>query len=243
MGVDMSSNSPKIKDEFKERKILFEFWKDVPTIGFRDESLFSIMNQEIRGEILDILREGILADKSAFENGKARRRYALNAEELRDHISDRLKKQVKLSNVYFHLQKLKEIDCIHELTSIREKRNGREYNVTYFARTAKLFSHSIQDSDKIRNKLNALRDLFIRLLPSLNPKIDKETILNLFDEIYQYRLEREQLRFTWLEKHADLLTDLEFDILIIDDFLMELDGSDSNGSRLYSQIADLLNYR
>ncbi len=233
----MSSNYPKIKEEYKDRKILFEFWKDVPTIGFRDESLFTIMNQEIRGEILDILREGVPDDKT-FENGKVRRRYALNAQELQNHVSDRLKKQVKLSNVYFHLQKLKEIDCVQELTSIREGK----YNVAYFARTAKLFSHSIQDSEEIRNKLTALKDLFIRLLPSINPKADKETILNLFDEIYQYQLKREHLRFAWLEKYADFLTDLEFDILIIDEFLKELDGSDSDGSRIYSQIADLLKY-
>lgn len=235
----MASNFPRIKDKYKDRKILFEFWKDVPAIGFRDESLFTIMNQEIRSEILDILREGFLPEKSIFENGVARRRYALNAEELRDQISKRLGKTVKLPNVYFHLQKLKEIDCIQELTSIREG----NYNVAYFARTAKLFSHSIQDSEEIRKKLNALKDLFVQLLPSLNPKADKETILNLFDEIYQYQMKREQLRFAWLEKYADLLTDLEFDMLIIDDFLKELDGSDSEGSRIYSQIADLLNYR
>lgn len=66
--------------------------------------------------------------------------------------------------------------------------------------------------------------------------------MNLFDEIYQYRLEREQLRINWLEKHAEFLTDLEFDILIISKFLKDLDGSDTEGSRLYSQISDLINY-
>ncbi|MHA1966651.1 MAG: hypothetical protein ACW964_02500 [Candidatus Hodarchaeales archaeon] len=233
----MKSNPKKGQNELKDRRLLFSFWRDIPTIRFVDESFFTIMNQEVRSEILDLLREGIL-DDSVFNNGKTRRRYALNAQELQKHIEERLHREITLSNVYFHLQKLKEIDCIQELVSIREGK----YNVAYFSRTAKLFSSSLRDSDKTRKKLNALKKLFIRLLPSLNPTIKKETIMNLFDEIYQYRLEREKLRFIWLEKHAEFLTDLEFDILIIDKFLMELDGSDVKGSRLYSQVSDILNY-
>ena len=231
----MDLNSKYTQDELNNRKLLFDFWRDVPTIRFMDESFFTIMNQEIRSEILDILREGIL-DDSILE--KSRRRYALNAQELQKFVGERLQREITLSNIYFHLQKLKEIDCVQELVSIREGK----YNVAYFSRTAKLFSSSIRDSEKMREKLNMLRKLFIRLLPSLNPTIDKETIMNLFDEIYQYRLEREQLRFTWLETHAELLTDLEFDILIIDKFLMELDGSDTKGSHLYSQVSKILNY-
>ncbi|MFX0209430.1 MAG: hypothetical protein ACFFDT_25825, partial [Candidatus Hodarchaeota archaeon] len=88
----------------------------------------------------------------------------------------------------------------------------------------------------------AVRKFIIQLLPSVNPTIQKETVMNLFDEIYQYRLERGKRRFEWLEKHAELITDLEFDILIIDKFLMELDGSDPEGSRLYSQISDIICY-
>jgi len=215
----MNLNTKSTQEELNNRKLLFDFWRVVPTIRFMDESFFTIMNQEIRSEILDILREGIL-DDSILNNERRRRRYALNAQELQKFVGERLQREITLSNIYFHLQKLKEIDCVQELVSIREGK----YNVAYFGRTAKLFSSSIRDSEKIREKLNTLRKLFIRLLPSLNPKIDKETIMNLFDEIYQYRLEREQLRFAWLEKHAELLTDLEFDILIIDKFLMELDG-------------------
>ncbi len=232
----MNSNSKNTQEQLKNRKMLFDFWRDVPTIRFMDTSFFTIMNQEVRSEILDILREGIL-DDSFVDNGQTRRRYALNAQELQKHIGERLQREITLSNVYFHLQKLKEIDCIQELVSIREGK----YNVAYFSRTAKLFSSSIKDSAKM-DEINTLRKLFIRLLPSLNPTIEKETIMNLFDEIYQYRLEREQRRFAWLEKHAELITDLEFDILIIDKFLLELDGSDTKGSRLYSQISDVINY-
>ncbi|MFX0123080.1 MAG: hypothetical protein ACFFAE_05540 [Candidatus Hodarchaeota archaeon] len=231
----MNSNPENRQNESKSRRLLFDFWRDVPTIRFMDESFFTIMNQEVRSEILDILREGILDDSVSFK-GKTRRRYALNAQELQKHIEERLQREITLSNVYFHIQKLKEIDCVQELVSIREGK----YNVAYFSRTAKLFCSSIQD--KMRENLNSLRKLFIRLLPSINPTIKKETIMNIFDEIYQYRLERKQLRINWLEKHAELLTDLEFDILIIDKFLMELDGSDTEGSRLYSQISELINY-
>ncbi|MFX0152607.1 MAG: hypothetical protein ACFFAJ_17620, partial [Candidatus Hodarchaeota archaeon] len=58
----MNSNSIKNQNEAKNRRLLFDFWRDVPTIRFMDESFFSIMNQEVRSEILDILREGILDD-------------------------------------------------------------------------------------------------------------------------------------------------------------------------------------
>ena len=231
----MTSKPSEGQDELKNRKFLFEFWRDVPTLRFIDESFFTIMNQEVRGVILDILREGILDDSI---KSKTRRRYALNAQELQKYVGERLQRELTLSNIYFHIQKLREIDCVQELVSIREGK----YNVAYFSRTAKLFCSSIQDSEK-NEKFNVLRKLFLRLIPFLDPTIKKETIMNLFDEIYQYRLEREQLRFKWLEKHAELLTDLEFDILPIDEFLKTLEGSDSKGSQLYSQLSNLINYQ
>jgi len=233
----MKSNSNGTQEQLKNHKLLFDFWKNIPTIKFMDESFFQIMNQEVRSVILDILREGILDDVFFEKDGKKRRRYALNAQELQKHIEKRLEREITISNVYFHLQKLKEIDCIQELVSIREGK----YNVAYFSRTAKLFSSSIKESAKAGD-IEAVRKFIIQLLPSVNPTIHKETIMNLFDEIYQYRLKREKRRFEWLEKHADLITDLEFDILTIDKFLMELDGSDPIGSRLYSQISDIIHY-
>ncbi|MFX1507136.1 MAG: hypothetical protein ACFFDC_13735 [Promethearchaeota archaeon] len=233
----MNPDSDDTQEQLKKRKLLFDFWKDVPTIRLMDESFFTIMNQEVRSAILDILREGILDDIFLNEDGKKRRRYALNAQELQKHIEKRLDRKITISNIYFHLQKLKEIDCIQELVSIREGK----YNVAYFSRTAKLFSSSIKESAKAGD-IEAVRKFIIQLLPSVNPTIQKETVMNLFDEIYQYRLERGKRRFEWLEKHAELITDLEFDILIIDKFLMELDGSDPEGSRLYSQISDIIGY-
>lgn len=233
----MNSDSDDTQEQLKKRKLLFDFWKDVPTIRLMDESFFAIMNQEVRSVILDILREGILDDIFLNEDGKKRRRYALNAQEIQKHIEKRLDREITISNVYFHLQKLKEIDCIQELVSIREGK----YNVAYFSRTAKLFSSSIKESAKAGD-IEAVRKFIIQLLPSVNPTIQKETVMNLFDEIYQYRLERGKRRFEWLEKHAELITDLEFDILIIDKFLMGLDGSDPEGSRLYSQISDIIGY-
>jgi hypothetical protein len=233
----MNPDSDDNQEQLKNRRLLFDFWKDIPTIQLMEESFFTIMNQEVRSAILDILREGILDDVFLREDGKKRRRYALNAQELQKHVEKRLDREITISNIYFHLQKLKEIDCIQELVSIREGK----YNVAYFSRTAKLFSSSIKESSKAGD-IEAVRKFIIQLLPSVNPTIQKETIMNLFDEIYQYRLERGKRRIEWLEKHAELITDLEFDILIIDKFLMTLDGSDPEGSRLYSQISDIMGY-
>ncbi|MFX0210409.1 MAG: hypothetical protein ACFFDT_30800, partial [Candidatus Hodarchaeota archaeon] len=56
----MNPDSDDTQEQLKKRKLLFDFWKDVPTIRLMDESFFTIMNQEVRSAILDILREGIL---------------------------------------------------------------------------------------------------------------------------------------------------------------------------------------
>ena len=86
-----------------DRQILYNFWKNVQTIQFKDATLYKFADQEVRNAILEILREGI-DEENLSTSKKMVRRHALNAQELQIHVNKRIDTPVKLSNVYFHLR-------------------------------------------------------------------------------------------------------------------------------------------
>jgi DNA-binding transcriptional ArsR family regulator len=202
----------KKKNEDQEWKKVYEFWKNVPTIlEIEQETFDKIVDQEFRGTILDILREGIM-DDNIQENGLSRR-YAMSAPEMLPKIREKLGYEVKLSNVYFHLEKLEKANLIRE---VAKKLEGKHY-VTYYGRTSKLIlCCRLDDSDQCESKF--LHSAY-SLAEHLNLDIDTQMLNTTIKKIQSRNGELYQLEKEWIQNNHETLFQLDIDVLELFDFI------------------------
>ena len=220
----------KNKIEGQEWGKVYEFWKDVPTIMEIEQETFNkIVDQEFRGAILDILRKGIL-DEYTKENGLPRR-HAMSAPEMLPKIREKLESEVKLSNVYFHLEKLEKANLIRE---VAKKLEGKHY-VTYYGRTSK-FINCRKSEDSKQHKLKFLNTVYT-LAETLKTDIDKQKLNKIAEKILCRNEELYQMEKEWIKNNHESLFKLDIDVLVLFDFMNEyLRGSDPIVQNLVSQF-------
>jgi hypothetical protein len=202
----------KYKNEDQEWQKVYEFWKNVPTIlEIEHDTFHKIVDQNFRGSILDILREGI-KDDSIQENGLSRR-YAMSAPEMLPKIREKLGYDVKLSNIYFHLEKLEKANLIQEVT----KRLEGKHHVTYYGRTSKLIlCCRSDDADKCESKF--LTSAY-SLAEHLNLDIDTQMLNTIIEKIHGRNDELYQLEKEWIQNNHETLFQLDIDVLELFDFI------------------------
>ncbi|MFX1514228.1 MAG: winged helix-turn-helix domain-containing protein [Promethearchaeota archaeon] len=230
----MKNNGDQSPILIKDDEILFEFWKSVPIVQIIPDphaSLFKFINQDVRGAILDLLREGI---EDEIKAGTKRRRFSLNARELQKYVNNRLLTPIKLSNIYFHLQKLEKQNLI-QVVAI--KKEGK-HHAAYYGRTAKFFIFN-DTSKEIRT---IMRQTLHTLIARINPKWENRRINLLLDNFFNHKENQFKSALAWIEKHEDLLTNLEVDIGEIYFLLEHLGISDSQISSSYRQLAESLQF-
>ncbi len=221
----------------KKRTMLFDFWKDIPVTCEMKDSCAKIAYQEVRGQILDILREGIV-DEPIPEHVTIPRRHALSAQECQMYVSKRLERRVKLSNIYFHLNRLEEFGFIKEIVTIK----GKKHDIAYYGRTAQLFHFGGSDSKEKSEEDQKFQEVMIAVLEAFNPTLEKMQITSLIDKL-TVNLEAHRLaRNTWFSENSQLLNSLEYDILYVDKFLKLLQMSSSENYQIAQELRQLLNF-
>ena len=187
-----------------EKKKIYSFWKDIPLIMNMEPEKFECLKQETRNQIIEILRTGI-EDK----NSEYSRRYALNAQEIRELLQKNLK--TSLQNIYFHLNILLEEGFISEIEILKEGR----FNKRYYGRTAKLFLfNKFADitQDKVDEGKKALIDIIKAISINKLPN-NTENIIELFlKERWDGFIQNEIRLNKWFEKNAQSLIDSNIDV-------------------------------
>ncbi|MFW9916917.1 MAG: hypothetical protein ACFFGZ_15025 [Candidatus Thorarchaeota archaeon] len=198
----------------QERLNLYEFWKEVPTIIEVDsESFETIALQEVRSAILDILRKGIADDYTKQNN--LPNRHALSAPEMMPYLKERLGEDIRLPNVYFHLEKLEKANLVRKITKRLE---GKHY-VTYYGRTCKLIIGGMSkwDEDEIKGS-ESLSDAF-RMAEALNADFDRQKANDLVDKIIERKERLYHMEKEWLAKNHPLILDLDVGVLELFEFM------------------------
>jgi hypothetical protein len=221
----------------QKRALLFNYWKNIPTICEMKASDYKIACQEVRNTILDILRQGVM-DESPEDKTKKMRRHALSAQECQKYVSERLERRVKLSNIYFHLKRLMELGFIQAITTIK----GKRQDIVYYGRTAQLFHFGGSEPDNKSEYEEKLHNTIGTIIRSLNPTVKEEKITERIDTIITYQTEQKKARSAWIANNSDLLNSLEFDILDIDKFLDLLAMSTQEGYQLATEFKKLLKF-
>ncbi|MFX0062204.1 MAG: hypothetical protein ACFFC7_08440 [Candidatus Hermodarchaeota archaeon] len=219
------------------KKYLIDYWTSLPATKQIQEPIEvteKLLKQEIRSAIVDILREGIVDEIDEVEvEYQDKRRHALTAQELREHIKKRLETQIKLSTVYFHLQKLQEHGYIQIVTIIKQGRS----NIAYYGRTAKLFLFP--------NKMDSLKEIhFInklsKLISELNPNQEEEQTIELVKKLQKLNIEMEQTINKWIEKNEEFINKISIDVKALFYFLAILGRTSPRIAKIQAEITKLL---
>lgn len=227
---------PKLQSDPKLKKRLLQHWQDIPVIKEIPETMPALVEQEVRSAILDILREGI--EEYDEEHDLVEIRHVFSAKELHKLIKERLSIKIKISNVYFHLNKLKDGGYVQIVTSFKE---GRQ--ITHFyGRTARLFLWMGEPLDTTDVTDESKFSDFITLLKHFNPDLTSETINELFRSFLQVHQETHDRVKKWMEKNVEILAELNVDTRDVYKFLMSIDRCDSKTIEVSNKILTLFNF-
>ncbi len=210
-------------------KVIFAHWQKIPVIKeIPDIMPEELVLQEVRSAILDILRSGI---EEYDERDLVRIRHVLSVKELHKIINERISKKIKLSNVYFHLNQLRDREFVQIVASIKK---GRQIT-HYYGRTAKLFLWMGKENDNFKD------NYFIALIQTFNPDITSETIEELYKSLLLNKLEIHNQAKMWLENNVEELTELNVDTRYVYNFLKSILRCDPSSIEVYNKINELLN--
>jgi DNA-binding transcriptional ArsR family regulator len=221
----------------KLKKVLLNHWQNIPVIKEIPEPMpTKLIKQEIRSEILDVLREGV--QEYDENNNIVEIRYAFSVKELHKLIKERIKTRIKISNVYFHLNRLREKGYIEIITSISE---GRQ-TTHYFGRTARLFLWMGEplETKKIAEDTAYLN--FVTLLKQFKPNLTSEFIEELYTSFIHARLEGHQRIKQWIKKNEEQLVTLNMDTRDLYQFLKSIDNCTTTIIEVNNKIARLLDF-
>lgn len=228
---------PKQISESKLKKTMFSHWQKIPVIKEIPESMpEELVLQEVRSAILDILRNGI--EEYDEKNDLVDIRHVFSVKELHKLIRERTSKKIKLSNVYFHLNQLKERGFVQIVTSIKE---GRQ--ITHFyGRTAKLFLWMGEALDETEATDDSKYLDFIALMQHFNPDLTLENIEPLYKSLLQTNQETHNRVKSWMENNLEKLTELNMDTRDVYNFLKSIDRCNPRSVKVHNKIITLLNF-
>ncbi|MHA2246693.1 MAG: hypothetical protein ACXADY_17250 [Candidatus Hodarchaeales archaeon] len=233
------SKKPSLKKE-RIRKLpdkISDHWQKIPVIKEIPEPMpLKLVKQEVRSEILNVLRKGI--EEYDEKQNLVEIRHVFSAKELHKLIKESLSIKIKISNVYFHLNKLIDKGYVQIVTSIKE---GRQ--ITHFyGRTARLFLWMGEPLDTTDVTDESKFSDFIIILKRFNPDLTSETVNNLFRSFLQVRQETHDRAKRWMEKNLEIVTELNVDTRDVYKFLMSIDRCDSKTIETYNKLMKLLNF-
>ncbi|MHA1451196.1 MAG: hypothetical protein ACTSP4_17480, partial [Candidatus Hodarchaeales archaeon] len=188
----------------------------------------AIIEQEIRSTIIRILRAGV---ESENNNTK---RHALCAKELLVILETKLGTPIKLTNVYFHLQKLVDQDFLKIVATPMEGK----HHISYYGISAKffLFKDQQRSTDKRKKTLKQLADIVLHL----NKGIARKEIIEIIDKFEASMDMKTERIVSWIKKHEATLISLEIDFSDMHFLLQEILAHDSKNIELAGKLLKLL---
>ncbi len=228
---------PKLISESKFKKTIFAHWQKIPVIKEIAESMpEELVLQEVRSAILDILRNGI--EEYDERRDLIEIRHVFSVKELHKLIREKISKKIKLSNVYFHLNQLKERGFVQIVTSIKE---GRQ--ITHFyGRTAKLFLWMGETLDETELTDDSIFHKFMALMQHFNSDLTVETIETLYKSLLNTKQETHNRVKMWMENNLEKLTELNMDTRDVYNFLRSIDRCNPESIEVHNKIIRLLNF-
>jgi DNA-binding transcriptional ArsR family regulator len=197
------------------RKILYEFWDELPPITLLSLSSKVLSSHPARPAIIRVLREGVVDHYD--EEPRERVRRALKADEIRTLLNERGIKVSKTS-LYFHLGVLEEQRLIKVVAKILEGR----HRVAYYGRTARGFIH--RDPEESLEKYRRYFEEAGRLAKAKRPGLDLSVVEGLAEEYLRIKQRRDTALADWMIANEEIMNENEVDFYSVFEFIKSLDS-------------------
>ena len=220
-------------EEFLNSK-LFTFYSELPQFKFH--VLPEKFNESpIRPAIMKVLREGIPS-----EEGLGKSRYALNAQEIKEQLSNNPSQAVKdvtYTNLYFHLKKMLEVEVIQIVAYVIE----RNHRIAFYGRSARLIFFN--DPSKHLNLFKSRFEELTKLLKILDPKMDEKAFGRLSEQYYA--LEEEQIMkiAKWMANNEGVISKNRLNIDHIYKALKTILDFGNAGNKSIGEVMEQLKYQ
>ncbi|MFX0014464.1 MAG: hypothetical protein ACFFB2_09010 [Promethearchaeota archaeon] len=220
------------RGSFKDCPELYSFHENMPKFKFIDTPKDTNDSHPVRPAIMAILREGVI-DAGTNDNEKPRQRYALNAREIKNLLGkNRNSKISKISytNLYFHLNTLKDVGHIKVVAEVIE----RNHRIAYYGRTARVIL--ISDSEAEKQKYKKIFGELGKLAKTLQPGIKIEGLRTLHKDFQAYKYTKTKEMALWLAENEEVIRKEKLDISLLFNGLKVLDTLDPE----YRILLDIL---
>ena len=216
-------------DEFSHSKI-FRFYSKLPEYKFL--VLPKKFNESpIRPAIMTVLREGIYS-----KNGEEPIRYALTAQEIKEHIGRAPFPEVKnvtYTNLYFHLKKMLEAEVIQIVAYVIEG----NHRIAFYGRTARLIFFN-DPSSELKLYKSRFEEL-TRLIKLLDTEIDMQIFDNLPDQYYNDEETKARKIAKWMAKNEEVITGNGLNMDHIFKALMKIINSSNINEKAFKEVNKL----
>ncbi len=210
------------------RKILYDFWKELPLVKIFDVPSEIMESHQVRPAIMRILREGVPDDE---ESGRLR--HALNNKEIVNTLLERNGIRMTQQNLYFHLNKLEEIGYIKVVAKIREGR----HNVAYYGRTSRIILR--RDPEESLEKYERWFHEMGKLAKAREPKFNVDQLEGLAEEYLGIMRRRDRAQGEWMASNEELIYERGIDIYTIFKFLKAMDVMDPEYIGFIKKVREL----
>jgi hypothetical protein len=216
-----------------ELQILYDYWDKIPPFEYIDVPKEKYYSHPVKSEIIGLFREGI-EEKSP--EGKTKVRHALNVLEIKELLEKRKDIVMSSTNLYFHLDILREIGLVKIVATLQKGPHGRN-KVKYFGRVARnLFVSSEQITlSSYTKRFNEFQKLANILQFSL-PK----DYLNLPQKLLETKQQYYKVLGNWLVDHEDLIAKEKLDMGALYDFLKMINEINPKYNDLFNEVFSLL---
>jgi len=210
------------------RKILYDFWKELPLVKIFDVPSEIMESHQVRPAIMRILREGVPDDE---ESGRLR--HALNNKEIVNTLLERNGIRMTQQNLYFHLNKLEEIGYIKVVARIREGR----HNVAYYGRASRIILR--RDPEESLDKYERWFQEMGKLAKAREPKFNVDLLEGLAEEYLGIMRRRDRAQGEWMASNEELIYERGIDIYTIFKFLKAMDVMDPEYIGFIKKVREL----
>ena len=219
------------------RAIFFDHWKSLPLIREFEQTVFASVTQEARLAIMDVLANG--KDDIYPGSQEIRKRRVLSANEIKEEINKNLEYPVKKSNLYFHLQKLEELEFIQVVDYIPYGKR----EIAYYGRTARVFVTAKYEDKENPVLHNENIPILIKLIKTISPDVTGEQIndsLNKVSGIYKY--DHNSLT-EWMRENEDILGASDIDFRDLHQLMSIIQRYNTTTSQGLKEIANMLKFK
>jgi DNA-binding transcriptional ArsR family regulator len=227
----------------EKREILYSFWESLPPLKIIPKPEEEVYGHEVRLNVIKILRKGILDQLD--DN---RRRRALSAREILSILKDmkiELKKGeeeapkgkgISLQSLYFHLQKLEEVELIQTVTILRKG----SHNTAYYGRTARIYLHT--DPVKHEKKLSKAFLAIKQFAKVKNPDLNEAKFDNFRERYLSREKQRSERISKWLTQYESLIVENDIDLTSFFQFMEILDTINTENIQILKELQDSLQF-